>query len=118
MNPSGLSKKNLDGIIDNSGETSYSWTVGHNDATGRYKVDVQVSASGYGNSTISKSFKVTSIPVSSSNSNNDNNNPDNSNSGNSDTNNNNDNHNHPSTIISIPHIRIPENRIPIHLPFH
>jgi hypothetical protein len=33
-------------------------------------------------------------------------------------NNNNDNLNHPSTIISIPHIRVPEIRIPIHLPFH
>ena len=69
MNPSGSSKKNLDGVTDTSGEASYSWTVGHNDATGRYKVEVQVSASGYGNDTASKSFKVTSIPVSSSNSN-------------------------------------------------
>jgi hypothetical protein len=120
MNPSGLSKKNLDGITDNNGEASYSWIVGHNDATGRYKVDMQVSASGYENDTASKSFKVTSTPVSSSNSNNDNNNSILPDSGNSDTNNNNnnDNHNHPSTIISIPHIRIPEIRIPIHLPFH
>ena len=121
MNPSGSSKKNLEGVTDTSGEASYSWTVGHNDATGRYKVDVQVAASGYGNDTASKSFKVTSIPVSSSSSNNDNsNNSVQPNSGNSDTNNNNnnDNHNHPSTIISIPHIRIPEVRIPIHLPFH
>jgi peptidoglycan/xylan/chitin deacetylase (PgdA/CDA1 family) len=122
MNPSGSSKKNLDGVTDTSGEASYSWLVGHNDATGRYKVDVQVAASGYGNDTASKSFKVTSIPVSSSSSNNDNsNNPVQPNSGNSDTNNNNnndnDNHNHPSTIISLPHIRIPEVRIPIHLPF-
>ena len=138
MNPSGSSKKNLDGITDASGEASYSWTVGHNDATGRYKVDVQVSASGYENNTASKSFKVVSISVSSSNNNNNNDNSVQSNSGNSDSNNNNDNanhnsnsnnnrnhinnnnhsHNHPSTIISLPHIRIPEVRIPIHLPFH
>ena len=39
MNPSGSSKKKLDGVTDISGEASYSWTVGHNDATGRYKVD-------------------------------------------------------------------------------
>ena len=123
MNPSGSSKKNLDGVTDTSGEASYSWTVGHNDATGRYKVDVQVSDSGYGNDTASKSFKVTAIPVSSSSSNNDNsNNSVQPHSGNSDTNinnnNDNNNHNHPSTIISLPHIRIPEVRIPIHLPFH
>jgi hypothetical protein len=122
MNPSG-SSKNFDGITDNSGKASYSWTVGHNDAIGRYKVYVQVSAFGYENNTASRSFKVSSIPVSSSNSNNDNNNSVRPNSGNSDTNNNNNNsndnqnHNHPSTIISIPHIRIPEIRIPFHLPF-
>ena len=121
MNPSGSYKKNLDGVTDTSGEASYSWTVGHNDATGRYQVELQVSASGYGNDTASKSFKVISIPVSSSNSNSDNShNSIQPNSGNSDTNNNNnnDNHNHPSTIISIPHIRVPEVRIPFHLPFH
>jgi len=66
MNPSGSSKKNLDGVTDTSVEASYSWTVGQNDVTGRYKVDVQVAASGYGNETASKSSKVTSIPVSSS----------------------------------------------------
>jgi len=116
MDVSGSSKNSFDGITVTSGEASYSWTVGHNDASGRYKVDVQVSASGYGNVTASKSFKVTSIPVSSSSSNNENsNNSVQPNSGNRDTNNNNnnDNHNHPSTIITIPHIRIP-----IHLPFH
>ena len=81
---------------------------------------MQVSASGYENNTASKSFKVTSIPVSSSNSNNDSNNFVQSNSGNTyiNKNNNNDNYSHPSTIISIPHIQIPEIRIPFHLPFH
>ena len=120
QDPSGSSKKKLDGVTDTSGETSYSWTVGQNDSIGRYKVDMQVSASGYENNTASKSFKVTSTPVSSSNANNDNNNSVQPNSGNSDTNknNNNDNYNHPSTIISIPHIQIPEIRIPFHLPFH
>lgn len=119
MNPSGSPKRDLDGITDNSGEASYSWSVGHNDPTGRYRVDVQVSASGYGNDTASKSFKVTSIPVSSSNGNNDNNNnsvPPNSGNSNTNNNNNNENHSHPSNIISIPHIRI-QVRIPIHLPF-
>ena len=114
--PSGSSKKKLDGVTDTSGETSYSWTIGQNDSIGRYKVDMQVSASGYENNIASKSFKVTPIPVSSSNSNN----SLQLNAGNSDTNknNNNDNYNHPSTIISIPHIQIPEIRIPFHLPFH
>ena len=69
-----------------SGETSYSWTVGQNDSFGKYKVDMQVSASGYENNTASKSFKVTSIPVSSSNSNNSNNNSLQLNAGNTDTN--------------------------------
>ncbi|MGB6526592.1 MAG: hypothetical protein WBF33_00645 [Candidatus Nitrosopolaris sp.] len=120
MDPSGSSKKKLDGVTDISGETSYSWTVGQNDSIGRYKVDMQVSASGYENNIASKSFKVTPIPVSSSNSNNDDDNSLQLNAGNSDTNknNNNDNYNHPSTIISIPHIQIPEIRIPFHLPFH
>ncbi|MFZ0221962.1 MAG: hypothetical protein WB988_25595 [Candidatus Nitrosopolaris sp.] len=120
LDPSGSSKKKLDGITDTSGETSYSWIVGQNDSIGRYKVDMQVTASGYENNTASKYFNVTSIPVSSSNSNNDNNNSFQPNSGNSNTNknNNNDNYNHPSTIISIPHIQIPEIRIPFHLPFH
>ena len=86
MDPSGSSKKKLDGVTNTSGETSYSWTVGQNDSIGRYKVDMQVSASGYENNIASKSFKVTSIPVSSSNSNNDNNNSVQPNSGNSDTN--------------------------------
>ena len=116
MDPSGSSKKNLDGVTDTSGEASYSWAVGHNDTAGRYKVDMQVSASGYESKTASKSFKVTSIAVGNSNSNN----SVHPNSGNRDTdyNNNNYNYSHPSTIISIPHIPIPEIRIPLHLPFH
>jgi hypothetical protein len=121
MDASGSSKTSFDGVTDSSGGASYSWTVGHNEEAGRYKVNVLVSASGYGNGTASKSFKVNSMPASSSNSNNDNsNNSVQPNSGNSDTNNNNNNanHNHPLSIISIPHIRIPEIRIPFHLPFH
>ena len=39
MDASGSYKKNLDGVTDTSGKASYSWTVGHNDATGRYKVE-------------------------------------------------------------------------------
>ena len=128
MDASGSYKKSFDGITDTSGKASYSWTLGHNDATGSYRLEMEVSASGYGNDTASKSFKVTSTPVSSSNSNNDNNDNSNNsvqpNSGTSNTNNNNNNdinknnHNHPLSIISIPHIRIPEIRIPFHLPFH
>jgi hypothetical protein len=128
MDASGSYKKSFDGITDTNGKASYSWTLGHNDATGSYKLEVEVSASGYGNDTASKSFKVTSTPVSSSNSNNDNkdnsNNSVQPNSRTSNTNNNNNNdinkntHNHPLSIISIPHIRIPEIRIPFHLPFH
>jgi hypothetical protein len=107
MDPSGSSKKSLDGITDYTGKYSYSWTVGDNGAIGSYKVEAQVSYSGYSNNTASKSFKVISIPISSSNTNVQ------SNSGNSDTNN-----NHPSSIITIPHIPVPQIRIPLHLPFH
>jgi hypothetical protein len=116
MNPSGSFKKKLDGVTNTNGEASYSWAVGHNDTTGRYKVEMQVSYSGYEDKKASKSFKVTSMSVGSSN----HNNSVHPNSGNSDNDDNsyNDNYSHPSTIISIPHIQIPEVRIPLHLPFH
>jgi len=112
INPSGSLKKSLDTTIDNTGEALYSWTVGHNDAMGNYKVGVLVSASGYGNASASKSFKVTSVPASSSNHKNDINSVQvNSGSSNSNSNHNND-FNHPLNIISLPHIRVP-----IYLPF-
>lgn len=79
---------------------------------GNYKVGVLVSASGYGNASALKSFKVTSVPASSFNHKNDINSVQvNSGSSNSNSNHNND-FNHPLNIISLPHIRLP-----IHLPF-
>jgi len=110
--PSGTTGKDVGGITDSNGTASYSWRIGDKDPTGRYSVEVKVSAPGYKISTASKSFKVTSATSGSSSSS--------SNKANSGVNNNgNDNsQSHPSTIITIPHIRLPEIRIPFHLPFH
>lgn len=60
LDTSSSPNKSLDGTTDNTGEYIYSWTVGHNDATGSYKVEAQVSSSGYVNDTAPKSFKVIS----------------------------------------------------------
>ena len=66
--PSGVVKK-VEGTTDDKGKASYSWKV-HNDyATGKYKVKIHVSASGYDNYSGSKTFKVTPIPVTVSNDN-------------------------------------------------
>ncbi len=107
--PSGGSFKKLEGTTDSTGKSSYSWTVGQNDATGKYKTVLDVSAPGYANSTASKTFVV--LPIGSA------------------TNGGGpyqfstpftDKHqsNSPSTIIPLPHIRIPIIKIPFHLPFH
>jgi hypothetical protein len=108
--PSGATKQDFGGITDSNGTASYSWKIGVKDPTGHYSVEVKVSAPGYKISSASKSFKVTSTTTSSSTSHK-------VNSG-VNSNSNDNSQSHPSTIITIPHIRFPEIRIPFHLPFH
>lgn len=106
--PSGGSFKKLEGTTDSTGKSSYSWTVGQNEATGKYKTVLDVSAPGYENTTASKTFVV--FPAASNT---------NSETTNFPTLSTGDRHsNSPSTIIPIPHIRIPFIKIPFHLPFH
>ncbi|MGC1930699.1 MAG: hypothetical protein WA667_17150 [Candidatus Nitrosopolaris sp.] len=58
----GLFKK-LEGTTDDTGKSSYSWTVSQDDTTGKYKTIMEVSAYGYKNSTASKTFEVSPIHV-------------------------------------------------------
>ena len=111
--PSGGSFKKLAGTTDDTGKSSYSWTVSQGDTTGKYKAIIEVSAQGYKNNTASKTFQV--IPVTSITTTSNNNLilPLSPNANNS----NNNHHNSPSTIIPIPHIRIPTIKVPFHLPF-
>jgi hypothetical protein len=112
--PSGGSFKKLAGTTDDTGKSSYSWTVSQGDTTGKYKAIIEVSAQGYKNNTASKTFQV--IPVTTTTTTTSNNNlilPLSPNANNS----NNNHHNSPSTIIPIPHIRIPTIKVPFHLPF-
>jgi hypothetical protein len=109
--PSGGLFKKLEGITDDTGKSSYSWTVSQVDTPGKYNTMIGVSAHGYKNNTESKTFQV--IPVTTTTT-----------SNNSlihlspNANSSNDSHkNSPSTIIPIPHIRIPTIKIPFHLPF-
>jgi hypothetical protein len=111
--PSGGSFKKFEGTTNDTGKSSYSWTVSQGDASGKYKTIVKVSAYGYKNNTASKTFSVSPIPVTTTTSSNNNLIPFPSPS----TNNNKNNHeNRSSNIIPIPHIRIPTG-IPFHLPF-
>lgn len=108
--PSGGPFKKFEGTTDNTGKSSYSWTVSQGDTPGKYKTIVEVSALGYKNNTASKTFQV--IPVTTTTT-----------SNNSlihlfpNANNSNNNKNSPSSIIPIPHIHIPTIKIPFHLPF-
>jgi hypothetical protein len=109
--PSGGLFKKLEGTTDDTGKSSYSWTVSQVDTPGKYNTMIGVSAHGYKNNTASKTFQV--IPVTTTTT-----------SNNSlihlspNANSSNDSHkNSPSTIIPIPHIRIPTIKIPFHLPF-
>ena len=108
--PSGGPFKKFDGTTDDTGKSSYSWTVSQGDTPGKYKTIVEVSAHGYKNNTASKTFQVIRVTTTTT--------------GNKslihlfpNANNSNNNKNSPSTIISIPHIRIPTIKIPFHLPF-
>jgi hypothetical protein len=98
----GLIKK-FEGTTDGGGTASYSWNVTKGGTTGKYNVAVQVSAPYYESQFASKSFKVSSSPFLSTN------------IANFVTS---SQHSHPSTIIPIPHIRIPIIKIPFQLPFH
>jgi hypothetical protein len=95
--------KNFEGTTDGGGTASYSWNITKGETTSKYKVVVQVSAPDYESQSASKSFKVNSSPFVSTN------------ITNFVTSN---HHAHPSTIIPIPHIRIPIIKIPFQLPFH
>jgi len=112
--PSGATKSDIGGITDSNGTTSYSWRIGDKDPTGRYGVEVKVSAPGYKIGTASKSFRVTSATSGSSTSSSSSSKV----SSGVNSNGNDNSQSHPSTIITIPHIRLPEIRIPFHLPFH
>jgi hypothetical protein len=110
IDPSGGPFKKFEGTTDDTGKSSYSWTVSQGDPPGKYKTIVEVSAHGYQNNTASKTFQVNPVTTTTT--------------GNNslihlfpNANNSNNNKNSPSTIIPIPHIRIPTIKIPFHLPF-
>ena len=113
--PSGGSFKKLAGTTDDTGKSSYSWTVSQGDTTGKYKAIIEVSAQGYKNNTASKTFQV--IPVTTTTTTTTSNHnlilPFSPSANNSNSN----HHNSPSTMIPIPHIRIPTIKVPFHLPF-
>jgi hypothetical protein len=110
--PGGLLKK-FEGSTDDTGMSSYSWTVSQDDTTGKYKIIIEVSAYGYKNGTGTFRVSPTTVTTTTGSTNN---NPIPQPSPNA--NNSKDNHqNHPSSIIMIPHIRIPTIRVPLHLPF-
>ena len=111
--PSGGSFKKLAGTTDDTGKSSYSWTVSQGDTTGKYKAIIGVSAQGYKNNTASKTFQVIPVTTTTTTSNHNLILPFSPNANNS----NNNHHNSPSTIIPIPHIRIPTIKVPFHLPF-
>jgi hypothetical protein len=113
--PSGAVFKKFDGTTDDTGKATYSWTISDEDSNGKYNTIMEVSASGYENSTGSKTFKIGPVPIATSSSGDRNLERLPSPNGNNDNNN---DQNHPSTIIQIPHIHIPTIKIPFHLPFH
>jgi hypothetical protein len=115
--PSGGLFKQFDGTTNDAGKATYSWTIGDRDSNGKYNTIMEVSASGYENSTGSTTFKMSPVPVTTSTSGDSNKVQLPSPNGNT-NNDNNNNHNHPSTIIQIPHIHIPKIKTPFHLPFH
>jgi hypothetical protein len=54
----GAVKESFEGTTDNDGQTSYSWKIGENGKSTKYKVTAQASAAGYQDVTSSTSFKV------------------------------------------------------------
>jgi hypothetical protein len=64
--PSGISKK-LAGTTNEKGKVAYSWQVSGDNTSGKYKVVMETSAPGYQNNSVSKTFTVVPIPITSSN---------------------------------------------------
>jgi hypothetical protein len=58
MSGGGAVKESFEGTTDNDGQSSYSWNIGENGKSTKYKVTVQASAAGYQDVTSSTSFKV------------------------------------------------------------
>jgi hypothetical protein len=58
MSGGGAVKESFEGTTDNDGQMSYSWKIGENGKSTKYKVTVQASAAGYQDVTSSTSFKV------------------------------------------------------------
>jgi hypothetical protein len=58
MSGGGAVKESFEGTTDNDGQTSYSWKIGENGKSTKYKVTVQASAAGYQDVTSNTSFKV------------------------------------------------------------
>jgi len=54
----GAVKESFEGTTDNDGQMSYSWKIGENGKSTKYKVTVQASAAGYQDVTSSTSFNV------------------------------------------------------------
>ena len=54
----GAIKESFEGTTDNDGQISYSWKIGENGKSTKYKVTVEASATGYQDVTSSTSFKV------------------------------------------------------------
>jgi hypothetical protein len=55
---SGSTEKTFSDNTNDNGQISYSFTIGRNSKPGNFKVDVNVSAAGYKDSSKSGSFKV------------------------------------------------------------
>ena len=58
MSGGGAVKESFEGTTDNDGQMSYSWKIGENGKSTKYKVTVQASAAAYQDVTSSTSFKV------------------------------------------------------------
>ena len=63
--PSSGILKNLEGTTDNNGIDTYSWKTNNDYKTGKYELKLDVYYQGYPEYSISKTFKVTPLPVTS-----------------------------------------------------
>jgi hypothetical protein len=62
----GAVKESFAGTTNNNGQMSYSWKIGENGKSTKYKVTVQASATGYQDVTSSTVFKVKAAPTTAS----------------------------------------------------
>jgi hypothetical protein len=60
LSPSGVSKK-LEGTTDVKGKVLYTWQIGGDNPSGKYKLLMEASAPGYENNLVSKTFTV--LPI-------------------------------------------------------